>query len=306
MSACQQTPGPWAGAAGVSLAVAAGPFTCADDCAYAPLDALLAWAGGARPDVLLLLGPFVDVEHPAVAGGLLEESFEELFAAQVGQQSLGIGYTLGLCNDGALLAGRDRMGIGAGRARRVLPAGARQVRSKLASPCPSHGAAHAGLCVRALSVHMLRRWQACPCGGGAAAPALVTCPALSRLPRRAARRQPTSMSPHPGVRAEQAVLAYPIINLPYQTVTDLEAAPGDCARGGVRGGAGRGRPRGARALAGRRARRRGVPAAAAGAAARRAAQPAVAAQPGHAARQRARRGRRHAGRAQAPRWAGAP
>jgi len=85
----KRTCGPRAGAAGVSLAVAAGPFTCAEDCAYAPLDALLAWAGGARPDVLLLLGPFVDAEHPAVAGGLLEESFEELFAAQVGHWGMG-------------------------------------------------------------------------------------------------------------------------------------------------------------------------------------------------------------------------
>lgn len=71
-----------AGAAGVSMAVAAGPFTCAEDCAYAPLEALLAWGAAAQPDVLLLLGPFVDAEHPAVAGGLLPETFEELFMEQ--------------------------------------------------------------------------------------------------------------------------------------------------------------------------------------------------------------------------------
>ncbi|KAK9825396.1 hypothetical protein WJX81_000373 [Elliptochloris bilobata] len=71
------------GAAGVSIAVAAGPFTGTEDCAYAPLEALLAWAAAARPDVLLLLGPFVDAEHPAVAGGLLPETFDALFAEQV-------------------------------------------------------------------------------------------------------------------------------------------------------------------------------------------------------------------------------
>lgn len=67
----------------MSIAVAAGPFTGAEDCAYAPLEALLAWAEAARPDVLLLLGPFVDAEHPAVAGGLLPETFDALFREQV-------------------------------------------------------------------------------------------------------------------------------------------------------------------------------------------------------------------------------
>lgn len=72
----------------MSLAVAAGPFTCADDCAFAPLEALLAWAAAAPPDVLLLLGPFVDAEHAAVAGGLLPQTFEELFAQEVGSAQL--------------------------------------------------------------------------------------------------------------------------------------------------------------------------------------------------------------------------
>ena len=58
----------WRRCGGREHAVAAGPFTCAEDCAFAPLEALLAWAAAAQPDVLLLLGPFVDAEHPAVAG----------------------------------------------------------------------------------------------------------------------------------------------------------------------------------------------------------------------------------------------
>ncbi len=93
------------GAAGVSMAVAAGPFTCAEDCAFAPLEALLAWAATAQPDVLLLLGPFVDAEHPAVAGGLLPETFEELFMEQVrcAQRCCVLWSRCVLCGNGNLL-----------------------------------------------------------------------------------------------------------------------------------------------------------------------------------------------------------
>jgi hypothetical protein len=48
------------------VAVAAGPFTTTDDLSYEPLSALLAALGSCPPDVLLLLGPFVDAEHPEV------------------------------------------------------------------------------------------------------------------------------------------------------------------------------------------------------------------------------------------------
>ena len=73
------------GRRGTSLVVAAGPFTSAEDLEYAPLGALLDFCSQPehRPDVLLLLGPFVDAEHPAVRGGLLEESFEDVYASRV-------------------------------------------------------------------------------------------------------------------------------------------------------------------------------------------------------------------------------
>ncbi len=74
-------------AAGVPVAVAAGPFATADDpVGFAPLDALLAAlaARQAPPSMLVLLGPFVDVEQPAVAGGGLDVTFNSLFVHQVG------------------------------------------------------------------------------------------------------------------------------------------------------------------------------------------------------------------------------
>jgi DNA polymerase alpha subunit B len=70
-------------AAPFSLVVAAGPFTCAGDLAYEPLTELLSYCTEKRPDVLLLVGPFVDTEHPLVAGGTLDESFDTLFDTRV-------------------------------------------------------------------------------------------------------------------------------------------------------------------------------------------------------------------------------
>ena len=47
---------------------------------------------GARQDALVLLGPFVDVEHPAVSSGSLDVTFEDLFVAQVcGRPRPGLG-----------------------------------------------------------------------------------------------------------------------------------------------------------------------------------------------------------------------
>ncbi len=39
-----------------------------------------------RPDLLLLLGPFVDVQQPMVATGLLDVTFQQLFATQARAQ----------------------------------------------------------------------------------------------------------------------------------------------------------------------------------------------------------------------------
>ena len=71
------------GARGRTLVVAAGPYTTSEDLEYEPLAALLEYCRGAPPDVLLLAGPFVDADHPLVRGGLLEESFEDVFNSRV-------------------------------------------------------------------------------------------------------------------------------------------------------------------------------------------------------------------------------
>ena len=68
------------------MVVAAGPFCCKEDALYEPLQALLSHCKTHLPDVLVLMGPFVDVDHPLVQAGMLETSFEELFASQVRPQ----------------------------------------------------------------------------------------------------------------------------------------------------------------------------------------------------------------------------
>ena len=66
-----------------TLLAAAGPFTTTDDLTYAPLNELLRRAADAKPDALVLVGPFVDEAHPAVASGEVPVSFQELFERQV-------------------------------------------------------------------------------------------------------------------------------------------------------------------------------------------------------------------------------
>ena len=72
-----------AGPRGLSLVAAAGPFTTAEDLAYGPLKALLQHCQQQQPDVLLLMGPFVDADHPKIQDGQLQQTFSELFWSQV-------------------------------------------------------------------------------------------------------------------------------------------------------------------------------------------------------------------------------
>ncbi|SCZ98672.1 BZ3500_MvSof-1268-A1-R1_Chr7-1g09237 [Microbotryum saponariae] len=67
----------------MSLLVAAGPYTLDGDLNYEPLSALLDLAQAERPDVLVLLGPFVDAEHPKIRSGDIDMMPDELFRSQI-------------------------------------------------------------------------------------------------------------------------------------------------------------------------------------------------------------------------------
>ncbi|CAD7701246.1 unnamed protein product [Ostreobium quekettii] len=68
------------------LLVASGPFTTMGDLRYGPLKKLGELCRQEKFDAALLIGPFVDVDHPMLSKGSIDISFEELFQSEVGTQ----------------------------------------------------------------------------------------------------------------------------------------------------------------------------------------------------------------------------
>ncbi|KAM0788694.1 hypothetical protein ACM66B_002791 [Microbotryomycetes sp. NB124-2] len=67
----------------MSVIVAAGPFTLQSDFEYAPLGALLDAAEVEKPDVLVLIGPFIDAEHPLIKSGNIDRMPEDIFRTEI-------------------------------------------------------------------------------------------------------------------------------------------------------------------------------------------------------------------------------
>ncbi|KAK3749504.1 hypothetical protein QZH41_013471 [Actinostola sp. cb2023] len=67
-----------------TMMVVAGPFTTSDSLMYEPLSDLISVVQKDKPDVLILLGPFVDAKHDKIENCDLEETYEELFKKHVG------------------------------------------------------------------------------------------------------------------------------------------------------------------------------------------------------------------------------
>jgi len=59
--------------------IASGPFTTVDDLSYAPLDDFLAAVQKQRPDVVVVLGPFVEAAHPLIAAADLDVMLDDLY-----------------------------------------------------------------------------------------------------------------------------------------------------------------------------------------------------------------------------------
>ncbi|XP_024523310.1 DNA polymerase alpha subunit B isoform X1 [Selaginella moellendorffii] len=72
-----QTPQP------LHMIVASGPFTTSDNLSFEPLMELLAYARNKRPNVLLLMGPFVDAEHPHVKQGITDRVLSHVFQEEI-------------------------------------------------------------------------------------------------------------------------------------------------------------------------------------------------------------------------------
>nr|XP_043607408.1 DNA polymerase alpha subunit B [Erigeron canadensis] len=67
----------------LSLIIASGPFTTTDNLYFEPLSDLLAYAQRKQPQLLVLLGPFIDSEHPEIKKGALNRTYDELFRVEV-------------------------------------------------------------------------------------------------------------------------------------------------------------------------------------------------------------------------------
>ncbi|EDO41269.1 predicted protein [Nematostella vectensis] len=65
------------------VVVAAGPYTTSDSLMYEPLADLIRMVQKNKPDLLILLGPFVDSKHEKIENVDLDETFESLFKRQV-------------------------------------------------------------------------------------------------------------------------------------------------------------------------------------------------------------------------------
>lgn len=123
--------------------IAAGPFTAPGDLAYGPLQALLAFVAKSRPGLLLLLGPFVDAEHPAIAGGLVERTFEDIFEQEARRLP-------GFC-----LEGGQAHGMQQGQAATLLQLSSAEAR-RCCSGCQG---GHGVLCCRQAKLLVLERKQ---------------------------------------------------------------------------------------------------------------------------------------------------
>ncbi|CAL5357784.1 unnamed protein product [Camellia sinensis] len=66
-----------------SCIIAAGPFTTTDNLFFEPLTELLAYAQRKQPQLLLLLGPFIDSEHPDIKKGAVNRTFDEIFRLEI-------------------------------------------------------------------------------------------------------------------------------------------------------------------------------------------------------------------------------
>ncbi|KAL0421519.1 UNVERIFIED_CONTAM: DNA polymerase alpha subunit B [Sesamum latifolium] len=59
------------------------PFTTSDNLFFEPLTELLAYARRKQPQLLVLLGPFIDSDHPELRKGTINQTFEEMFQLEI-------------------------------------------------------------------------------------------------------------------------------------------------------------------------------------------------------------------------------
>lgn len=73
-----------AGRKALSMVIAAGPFSLPTDVRCEPLEELITHCKQAKPDVLLLLGPFVDAQNSRIKEGQEDQLHQDIFEEWVG------------------------------------------------------------------------------------------------------------------------------------------------------------------------------------------------------------------------------
>ncbi|XP_039798730.1 DNA polymerase alpha subunit B-like isoform X2 [Panicum virgatum] len=67
----------------LSSVIAAGPYTTTDNLLFEPLQELLAYACRKQPQLLILMGPFIDSDHPVMKKGTVDQTFHDIFYFEV-------------------------------------------------------------------------------------------------------------------------------------------------------------------------------------------------------------------------------
>ncbi|KAL6905855.1 hypothetical protein ACP4OV_003456 [Aristida adscensionis] len=67
----------------LSLVIASGPYTTTDNMFFEPLQELLSYACRKQPQLLILMGPFIDSDHPDIKKGTVDQSFHDIFHFEI-------------------------------------------------------------------------------------------------------------------------------------------------------------------------------------------------------------------------------
>lgn len=68
----------------LNIVIASGPYTNGQDLTYDPLRDLMHYVKEHKPNVLILIGPFIDANHQRIIDGALKESFDLYFEKMIG------------------------------------------------------------------------------------------------------------------------------------------------------------------------------------------------------------------------------
>ncbi|EEC69071.1 hypothetical protein OsI_37935 [Oryza sativa Indica Group] len=67
----------------LSSVIAAGPYTTSDNLLFEPLQELISYASRKQPQLLILMGPFIDSDHPEIKKGAVDQSFQDIFLFEI-------------------------------------------------------------------------------------------------------------------------------------------------------------------------------------------------------------------------------